>query len=207
MKDYSRWMNEGSSAEEVVYDLSAKSQIKINNDEATLYESIINDANEWQKEVDLIWLIKKSLFTPKHGDYITFNGKKYLSVFVPEERDFFWSSKMRLCNSNFPLPGTTTRTKIGNDPRTGRPVYEDVTSPPTLLPCIVESTIYLPNDSQTIQLPNGKILVTLPYTVNDVIAENKEFEMYGEQYKIVGIDRSQSVDGVGLMILHCERVI
>ncbi|MED1863232.1 hypothetical protein P4V41_07170 [Fictibacillus nanhaiensis] len=144
----------------------------------------------------------------ERGKTLLVNDDYWIIISKPDDNKIYRKASIRLCNSKFPLPGgTEVKTKIGNDPRTGRPVYETVISPPTLLPCIVESTIYLPNDSQSIQLPNGKILVTIPYTVNDAIAENKEFEMYGEQYQIVGIDRSQSVEGVGLMILHCEREV
>jgi hypothetical protein len=142
----------------------------------------------------------------ERGLTVKWNNENWMIMSKPDDNKIYRKAVIKLCNSNFPLPGTETKTKIGTD-SSGRPVYDTVLSPPTLLPCIVESTIYLPNDSQTIQLPNGKILVTIPHTVNDAIAENKEFEMYGERYKIVGIDRSQSVDGVGLMILHCERVV
>jgi hypothetical protein len=142
----------------------------------------------------------------ERGLTVKWNSENWLIISKPDDNKIYRKAVIKLCNSNFPLPGTETKTLLGYD-SSNRPVYDTVTSPPTLLPCIVESTIYLPNDSQPIILPNGKILITIPYTVNDAIAENKGFEMYGEQYKIIGIDRSQSVEGVGLMILHCERVI
>lgn len=100
------------------------------------------------------------LFLPRYnpicGSVVKTDTETYL-ITSRLKHSLYPKAELKLCNSNFPLPGNETKTLIGNDPRTGRPVYDTVTSPPTLLPCIAESTIYLPYENQTIQLPKGKI--------------------------------------------------
>lgn len=98
MKDYSLWMNDTSYHEEIVFDMCKKDYVKINNS-LLEYESIINDANEWQKDIDNIVLIKKDIYEIKCGDVVSYGNHNYLVVFEPEDRDFYWSAKMRRCNN------------------------------------------------------------------------------------------------------------
>ncbi|MCY9594034.1 hypothetical protein PC41400_08055 [Paenibacillus chitinolyticus] len=101
MKDYSKWMSPNSDSEEILFDLCEKSKVKINDFTAgaVSYEAVINDANEWQKDVDLIILIKKSEYNIHCGDYIQANNQCFLVLFSPEDRNFFWSVKVRKCHS------------------------------------------------------------------------------------------------------------
>lgn len=203
MKDYSRWMTSGEESEDLIYQMAEKSQVTV-NDEVSLYESIINDANEWQKEADIIWLIKKNLYSPVRGDYITYNNQQYLSVFVPEDRDFFWSSKMRLCNSKFPLPGQQVCTTYTND--FGEEVEDCTDSAPVDIPCIVETSFYKQGQDQPINLSADIVRITIPYTEHDSLKVNYAFKLYGDSYQISSFDYTQSLDKIGLLIINAKRV-
>jgi hypothetical protein len=205
MKNYSLWMNtNGSEHEEVAYDMCEKSLVTI-NDSIAEYECVINDANEWQKKVDVIALFKKSVYLIQIGDFIKQNEKIYLSIFESEDRDFYSSVKMRLCNSTLTIPGDTTKTIVGYD-EMGRPIYDETTSPSTTLPCIAESKVYMSQDQEPINLPNGRLVVTVPYTNNDKIKLNFEFDMYGNGYEVSHVDSSQVIGTVGILQLTADLV-
>lgn len=176
----------------------------------TYKEILINGANVGARVIDEEKTDEKTLlfkppFTVTMGSVAELSDGKWILVETFND-EVFPKAKIKQANQILPLTGLQTETQIGTD-EFGRPINEYVPTSPTLLPCIVESSIYQPKEDSVITLPNGKILVTIPYTIHDDISDNKEFELYGEKYKIVGIDRTKSVNEVGLMILHCERVI
>jgi hypothetical protein len=207
MKNYNLWMTtNGNEHEEIVYDMCEKSLVTVKGSIAE-YECVINDANEWQKNVDVIALFKKSVYLIQIGDFITESDKTYLTIYETEDRDFYSSAKMRLCNSTLTIPGDTTKTQTGTDWR-GAPVYDETSTSPTLLPCIAESKIYLSQgeNQEPINLPNGRILVTIPYTDNSKVNLNFEFEMYGHKYKTTHVDRSQVINNVGILQLTADLI-
>lgn len=104
MSKYSNWYTTNQNDHvEKAYDLCVKTNIKINNSEVE-YEAIINDANEWQTDVDIIVLIKKTIYSGLIiGDVISFGNKNYLITFTPEDRDLFVSAKARLCTNTLKL--------------------------------------------------------------------------------------------------------
>jgi hypothetical protein len=204
MKNYNAWMNSSDNSEEIMYDMCEKSLIKINNS-STEYEIIVNDANEWQKEVDVIWLVKKSIFQPNVGDFIEFQGNKYLSVFVPEERETYWSSKARLCNSTYPIKLTKTTVLVGHN-TLGKPMYKDSYEIDRQEPCIVESRNYATDTNAQLIIPNNSVLITIKYQPSDTLVVNYEFTMYNNKYKIVDIDYTKIINEKGIIKILAERV-
>lgn len=211
MKNYNAWMNSSDDSEEIVYGMTEKTLIKINNS-PTETESIINDANEWQKDVDLIWLISKSIYTPSFGDFIEYQGNFYLNVFLPEERETYWSSKARLCNSTYPIKSNKTRVlKVdtqGNPvlDKFGDPVYIVNEGTITNIPCIVESSIIAADENKQLPLPQGQLRVTLQYQNVEDIQVNKTFTMYNNTYMIRYVDYTKVINDKGIITLSVEQV-
>lgn len=184
MKNYSSWhIDTSNTHEEKVFDLCKKSQAIINN--STLeYECIINDANEWQNNVDAIILIKKSVYTGiKCGDVITVENKNYIVFFEPEDRDFFWSAKMRLSNNTLKFYD-----KNGNSSQFLSPDgYHEI-------PCIFSKGSIDLQEGRFMSLPSGNYRVIIPSGVITKSEEdlNKRYILNDAPYDTVGIDNSKN---------------
>jgi hypothetical protein len=204
MKNYNTWMNSSDNSEEIVFDMCEKSLIKINNS-STEYEIIVNDANEWQKEVDVIWLVKKTIFQPNVGDFIEFEGNKYLNVYISEERETYWSSKARLCNSTYPIKLNKTTVLKGHN-QLGKPIKEEVYEIDRLEPCIVETGNYTSDTDKQLVIPRNTMYITMKYQPSDTLVVNYEFTMYNNKYKIVDIDYTKVINDKGIIKIIAERV-
>lgn len=138
------------------------------------------------------------------GSVIEYKSQNYLllSFF---DNEIFPKGKIKLCNSTYTLPGITTRTQVGTN-QFGEPIWSYTTTDPTLLPCIVETTITSDDTDEAINLPEGTIQVTIPYTEHESIGDGVEFTMYGAEYATIGIDYTKSIGGIGLLIIKGKRV-
>jgi hypothetical protein len=201
MKDYSKWTNVQSDSLSLMYDLADKEKIVINDNSVDI-ECIVNDANEWQKDVDKIFLIKKDVATVYYGDYIKYNNADYLVYFDIEDRDLFWSVKARRCNNIFTIIGDPTKQEIGKTPW-GEPIYNEIPGQKYDYPCIVQSK--QPNyDGSTdpINIIESEITITIKNVANDQLKIDKTFTMFGQQYKIFGFDYTNTYFDKG--ILHIK---
>ncbi|PAD70724.1 hypothetical protein CHH83_02655 [Bacillus sp. 7586-K] len=141
------------------------------------------------------------------GSLVKVNNYTYLAINSLSDGIYsiYPTTKVKLCNSTYLLPGTITKVQIGvND--FGLPIYEYKESDPTPLPCVVETTITSDDTDEAINLPEGTILVTIPYTEHESLRENTKFKMYGNSYEIIGIDYSKSVNKVGLLSIKGKKV-
>jgi hypothetical protein len=160
---------------------------------------IINKNDSTQKE-----LLLRPNQTVKKGATVLIGIQYYLVV------DFNGNGinqkvKIKLCNNTFALKGSTTEVIVDyND--FGEPITEIISSGDIILPCIVETKILDDQIDEAINLPEGRINVTIPYTEHEDIAIDKEFIMYGEKYKIIGIDYTQSINKEGLIIINGKKV-
>ncbi|MGG3892018.1 hypothetical protein [Metabacillus fastidiosus] len=137
------------------------------------------------------------------GSIVEYKVKTYLLIsFIDNE--IYPKGKLKLCNETFPLTGDLVCREVGRD-FLNRPILECTPSSQKSLPCIVENSYYIEKYDNAINLPENQLRVTIPYTVHKDIEINKEFSMYGEMYKIIGIDRTQSIGGIGLMTIICRR--
>jgi hypothetical protein len=149
-------------------------------------------------------VVFKSSANYQTGDIATIDGYKWLFMEVNQTL-INKTASVRLCNSTLTIPGDTTKTIVGYD-EMGRPIYDETTSPSTTLPCIAESKVYMSQDQEPINLPNGRLVVTVPYTNNDKIKLNFEFDMYGNGYEVSHVDSSQVIGTVGILQLTADLV-
>lgn len=113
-------------------------------------------------------------------------------------------AKAQICNNTFTIKGEPTQTIIGYDHR-GAPIYETVQGEDFEIPCIAETRVFSATENQPINLPEGRLQVTLPYVENSALEIDKEFTMYGTNYKIINVDKTKSINGIGLIIITGQR--
>jgi hypothetical protein len=141
----------------------------------------------------------------KRGNVVEFNNHNWIVVSLPENHVIYEKATLKLCNNTLTLKGSTTEIIVGyND--FNEPITETISSEDIVIPCIVETKILDDKTDEAINLPEGRINVTIPYTEHEDIAIDKEFIMYGENYKIIGIDYTQSINREGLMIINGKKV-
>lgn len=141
----------------------------------------------------------------KRGYVVQFNNHDWIVVSLPENNVIYEKAVIKLCNNTFTLKGSTTEIIVGyND--FNEPITEIISLEDIIIPCIVETKIFDDKTDEAINLPEGRISVTIPYTEHEDVAIDKEFEMYGENYKIIGIDYTQSVNKEGLIIINGKKV-
>ena len=151
---------------------------------------------------------KKNIFfrpdaTVNMGSYVEYKNRTYLLMdYLDRELDP--KGLMAVCNNTLFLKNEPVKTQTGTD-RFGRPEYDLVYPPDTPLPCIVDNSITTNDSDQPIRLPDNQLQVTIPYTEHPDIKEGKKFQMYGREYEISGIDETESINKVGLMIIRAGR--
>lgn len=147
----------------------------------------------------------------KGGDIVEFEYKvskeKQTHLFLQnlETKDGYDLSVMQFCNSTLTIPGDIVKTQVGTD-LMGRAIWDETESPSTTLSCIAESKVYMSQDQEPINLPNGRLIVTIPYTDNAKVKLNFKFDMYGNSYEVSHVDRSQVIGTVGIIKLTADLV-
>lgn len=109
------------------------------------------------------------------------------------------------CNNILHIQTGETRTIIGHD-NIGRPIIDTI--PNYLdLPCITskKSIQESVEDNNPINLPEGKMFVTIPYS--NLIKEGMEFDMYNTGWRILINDMTKTEGSKGIIILTVERKV
>lgn len=155
---------------------------------------------------------KKFLFRPsstvKVGSFVDLNEQKYLIIDVTMDiNEIYPFAISKLCNTSFELEGETTVVVIGTDPRTGRPVEEITESSPIILNCVAEKTVFRSTTDEAINLPEGQILITIPYIEHKSIAESQKIDLYNDTYQIIDVDDTESINKTGVRKLTAKRVV
>jgi hypothetical protein len=148
----------------------------------------------------------------ERGNLLNVNGEDWLIVSYPEDNKVYRKAEIKLCNSTFPIQTDKTsvlmRDAEGNPitDRFGKPQYK-VTETVVTTPCIVTSRYAFSDSNEQITLPEGKMELMLKSQKSDYLVNGFEFEMYGEKYKILNIDRTKVINDKGILTLSCERQV
>ena len=163
--------------------------------------TIINDVRTYRE--------RKFLFLPDMnvnvGDYITYQNMTYLAT----DKNFsevFPQLQGELCNADFPIHTEERRVKIGTDAM-GRPIYK--TEIFTISkPCVMTDKIYSQANNSPIPLPDGAIIVKLPYSTEDSHTPkvNSTVELNGNHYKVSLISNEFVVYQVGYIEVQLQRI-
>lgn len=144
----------------------------------------------------------------ERGNYISFKDQTWLVTTKPEDNGVYRKAVAELCRTNYYLKEEDKQILVGVD-RWGAPVYE--TEPGSIVdlpvvPRILNTTSTVVEVNDSINLLDGNILVTMPYRESEKIKHNEYFTMYGEKYRIIRIDPSESINGIGLIRFVGDRV-
>jgi hypothetical protein len=155
------------------------------------------------KDAKKFLLFKHGAVTNK-GDIALVEGENrlILDVIVNEIHP---KAEIKSCNQTLTLKGTVTQVDTGEKDWRGDPIYETTEESTILVPCIVESKIYYNSTTEAINLPDGHVKVTIPFTEHGDIRMNGEIILYDETYQITDIDRTQSINKSGILILSAKR--
>lgn len=141
------------------------------------------------------------------GDLIEFQNDKWLVTERPINNRIHDKSHIKLCNNALAFK-EIVREIIGRDP-VGNPIYGDGEEVITEFPCVAESISDLNTRSTTgeqINIPEGDMVLQITNTQDEKIEIGSTFEMYDNNYRISGIDRSKVHIDKGVLILVVSRV-
>lgn len=138
------------------------------------------------------------------GDVILLNNKNWIVTSYPIEGEGYSKAYIKRCNADFPIKTSTVKVQTGKDWR-NFPIYTEQAQY-TNIPCIVDTRIYeKDSDEQPINLPHGQLRITMPYNSNSkLIKIDMNFDMYGDKYKVVSIDRNHIISERGILVLSCS---
>lgn len=205
----SRLLSQGNSSAESV--INTTKQVVNNSFDTSLSTktvlidgvSIVAIVNQGKNSEEKSILFKPDTVIDK-GTVVTIDSLNYL-VMDFEANEVYPVAKVKLCNSTFPIQSDKTQVLIGTDDF-GDPIYEYQEGTTENVPCIVETTVTSDSVDEAINLPEGRINVTIPFKDNPNIAEGKEFLMYGSTYQITGIDYTKSLNKKGILIIQGKKV-
>lgn len=138
------------------------------------------------------------------GNLIDYQSQKWLITSLPSDNDVYRKAIITVCNATALIQTEATGELVdtGRKDMFDEPIYEEREAETLILPCIAETTIINESRNEAINLPEDRILITIPF--QDFRYD--QFEVYGKQYTVKGVDRTGSIDGVGVIkILGEER--
>lgn len=192
-------------------DSSAYLVVKINgeNVDARLIHRNVYEIKALQFKPDTLFVVGEIVDIEVSNGIGGTNTEKWIITNF-EKDELFPRADIQLCNNTLTIQTGTTQTLIGYDDL-GRPIYEE-TPDYDNFPCITERTTNLYTDfDNPINLPEGRMFVTIPYTDEEVIKEGLEFNMYGSKHKIVTVDKTKTYDNgqnvSGIIILIVEKIV
>lgn len=146
--------------------ITAESKVAIVSDKETFYKRTI-------------------LFLPDEGvqlgSYVKYDNKVYLAMGVSDV-DGYPQSFVEFCNQTIKVKGEATRIPDGKD-ALGKPKYKTV-HVEFDVPCVATSKIYSVLDNSQIPLPEGAIMIYVPYHEKIDIPTNYEFHIHGDTYQV-----------------------
>lgn len=141
----------------------------------------------------------------RRGSYAIVNGQNWL-VFDYQIGSLFPKADIRICNGMLTIQTGVTKTVTSTD-SLGRPITKD-TPTYTSWYCVIDGRTNPTSDlNEPINMPDNTILLTIPYTDNQYVAINTEFDLWGSRYKIANIDKSKVVGNEGLLIITAQMVV
>src|SRR5690606_1827400 len=132
------------------------------------------------------------------GSLVNYKNEDYLVV-DKFDSEIFPKANLKLCNTSLSLTSEPSQVDTGEVDWRGNPIYEETPGETIVIPCIVESKIYYNQSTEAINLPDGHLQIILSYTEHKDIALNGKITVYNENYQIVEVDRTQSLNKTGLL--------
>lgn len=210
MRDYSNYHNT-NYAEKLLRDgVKAFEKSLITSPDA--YDVLVND-EEKKIMVQSTSNYNERRILFKHGDIqwgdiVIHEGEKWLVTERPYFNKIYDKSHMELCTTSMVFTYLTDG--VYEYDRFGNKIWiEEPTEVVKEFPCVIESISNLNTKTTTgqqINVPEGDMVVTIPYTTDELIKLTSEFTMFGDAYRISGIDKSKVHQDKGVLILVVSRI-
>ncbi|AKO91911.1 hypothetical protein BEH_07230 [Priestia filamentosa] len=144
-----------------------------------------------------------------YGTPLKWNDENWLVASKPEANAIFKKAEIGFCNHLFPITTIeSVRVDTGKLDWRKQPIYEVIEQAKTdYIPCIAESKIITNKTQEAINMPEGQLILTLPYTEHEDIRLDESVILYKENYKIIHIDWTNSYEGKGIIKLTVEREV
>lgn len=191
------------SARNQIFNSPNRKEVFIDELDSDVQYCLVNDVENMK--------IRRFLFLPDtkihRGNYIHHEGNVYLATeqYTTEE---YPQVKAEICSAEFSYELDKEEIIIGYDDM-GRPIYPTDDAKSITLPCIVKM-----NDASTaiadanfpVNMLANILTVTIPYGKVNNIKYDSKFPMFGDVYRVIRIDPSNSINGVGLLKITAERL-
>lgn len=169
------------------------------NDNADMIPSIVSDKDTFHK--------REYLFVPDTavnvGDYIRQDDAIYLAV-DQKKNEIYPQLIGELCNETFTLElGDPIKVITGYDDNK-RPIYEFISSTETL-PCVMTTKIPSTIENSAIPLPDGAMIVRIPFIEDKLPKVNYIFTHRDQQFKVTTISYEHVVDNVGFIEMRLQK--
>lgn len=162
------------------------------NDELITRPCIVSDKDSFD--------IRKFLFLPDTiinvGDYIHYDSFIYLAT--DRKRDEIYPELTgELCNESYRFVKAQTRQVVGYDDF-NRPIYDYIDEPYDI-PCVMTTKSYSTADNSAIPMPDGSMILKLPYAEDMYPKKNDEFNHRDSQYQVTDVSFENVINGIGFV--------
>jgi len=176
------------------------------NEETQTRQAIVSDQSVSDGYHDIV---VKSNFQFNIGDFITYQGNKYLTVSDVQYNNGMYKGLARMLSAYDVTLQTQEEIRENveyND--MGEPISWDVVQEAeyTDFPCIIETKMVDYDTGSVIALPNNQYLLTVQYHIK--YEQGITVNLFDHDYSVKGVDRSKLIrqDGnlKGVLFLHLE---
>lgn len=139
------------------------------------------------------------------GDYIhQTDNTTYLAVDRKKD-DIYPQLIGELCNETFLFVTEGVRTIIGYDDFK-RPIYRQVGAKMLNIPCVMTTKVPSMIDNSPIPLPEGAMIIKIPYVVDQIPPVNYVFKYKDElSYKVTTVSYENVINNVGYVEIRLQR--
>ncbi|WP_341323367.1 hypothetical protein NSQ62_07805 [Solibacillus sp. FSL H8-0523] len=214
MGEYDAYRNRinasGSSMQDAVYQASKRKIINDFLNSPTLSKVRLNSNLDYHSVIisDIETFYKRLiLFLPETvlnvGDYVYHDDSIYLATDC-KKYDLYPQLYVELCNETFVLTKEATKIIIGYD-EFKRPIYESTAPTVFRIPCVMSTKIYSIVDNSAIPLPDGAMMIKLPYNPQQIPKINYIITLRNAQYKVTTISYEKVINEVGYVDIRLQR--
>jgi len=175
------------------------SYVKLNSGIENL-PCIVSDKDSFNK--------REFLFLPDSiinvGDYIHYDTFTYLAT-DRNRNDIYPELTGELCNDTYKLTTGTIKTLVGHDDF-GKPIY-DYMDQTENIPCVMTTKSYSTAENAPIPLPDGSMILKLPYTQGMYPNINDEFIHREIQYQVTDVLYENVIQEIGYVEVRLKTEV
>lgn len=181
--------------------------ISPNGDESKKFLTHIQVFQKYDADGEAVKIIGR-IGEIERGNYIMYDNQTWLVVTKPEDNGTYRKAEARLCPTSLPIKDNDKTVIVGFD-EFERPIEEVIEGQVVLLPCVPkpnDASVSIADINEPINELANIITVTIPYRESPSIQYDKRLSLYKDSYRIIRIDESKSINGIGILKITGERM-